>query len=103
MILNEDASVYRQSLQDQITQFDRLGHRSPDARPAGRHLCPAPRTNLREDRVLLQSVARVVLADENGTLAEQLERPGNPAPLIPALAPIRLPSRESPGRSRRAT
>ena len=28
-----------------------------------------------EDRVLLQSVARIVLADENGTLAEQLDHP----------------------------
>ena len=49
-----------------------------------------------EDRVLLQSVARLVLADENGTLAEQLERPDRPDPIIPLFAPARSPVRDLP-------
>jgi len=50
-----------------------------------------------EDRVLLQSVARLVLGDEHGTLAEQLELPGSPEPLIPALTPNRSAFRDSHG------
>ena len=46
VILNEDVSVYRQSLQDQITSLIASGHRSANAGQAGRHLCPAPGTNL---------------------------------------------------------
>jgi cellobiose phosphorylase len=49
-----------------------------------------------EDRVLLQSVARLVLADENGTLREQLERPGVPEPKVPLLVTSRAPEREAP-------
>ncbi len=44
------------------------------------------------DRVLMQAVARVVVLDERGSLAEQLERAqGAPAPLLPALRPVAAP------------
>ncbi|HEY1765072.1 MAG TPA: glycosyl hydrolase family 65 protein, partial [Opitutaceae bacterium] len=42
-----------------------------------------------DDRVLLQSVARIVLDDENGNLAEQLERRNVQEPAAPALSPTR--------------
>src|SRR5436189_265259 len=42
-----------------------------------------------EDRSLLQTVARVVLADDAGTLAEQVERRARADVLIPALKPAR--------------
>src|SRR5258708_30943364 len=42
-----------------------------------------------EDRSLLQAVARVVLADDAGTLPEQVERRGRTDVLIPALKPSR--------------
>ena len=45
VILNEDVSVYRQSLQDQITTLDFFRHRGANARQAGRHFRPATRTN----------------------------------------------------------
>jgi hypothetical protein len=50
--------------------------------------------------VLLQSVARLVFSDENGTLREQLERPAAPDPLrrfLPRV--VRLRGRfQEPGR-----
>ena len=74
VILNEDVSVYRQSLQDQITSLISSGIEAQMLdKPGGifvRRLEQIPN----EDRVLLQSAARIVLADEKGTLAEQLER-----------------------------
>jgi hypothetical protein len=44
-----------------------------------------------DDLVLLQSVARIVLDDEKGTLAEQLERQSVLEPLVPMLVPTRSP------------
>ena len=74
VILNEDVSVYRQSLQDQITSLISSGIEAQMLdKPGGifvRRLEQIPN----EDRVLLQSVARIVLDDEKGTLTEQLER-----------------------------
>ena len=46
VILNEDVSVYRQPLAGPDPPFDCLRHRRPNARQAGRHLCPAPGTGL---------------------------------------------------------
>ena len=73
VILNEDVSVYRQSLQDQITSLISSGIEAQMLdKPGGifvRRLEQIPN----DDRVLLQSAARIVLDDEKGTLAEQLE------------------------------
>ena len=73
VILNEDVSVYRQSLQDQITSLISSGIEAQMLdKPGGifvRRLEQIPN----DDLVLLQSVARIVLDDEKGTLAEQLE------------------------------
>jgi len=49
-----------------------------------------------EDRVLLQAVARIVLDDESGSLAEQVAQRGAPGPTIPALATTRAPAPEQP-------
>jgi cellobiose phosphorylase len=96
VILNEDVSVYRQSLHDQITNLISLGIEAPMLdKPGGifvRRLEQVPH----EDLVLLQSVARVVLDDENGTLAEQLERRSVHEPMVPALMPTRPASHEEP-------
>ncbi len=42
-----------------------------------------------EDRILFQSVARAVITDGRGTLAEQLDRRGPAEPRVPRLAPSR--------------
>ncbi len=103
VILNEDTSVYRQSLHDQITSLIASGLEAQMMdKPGGifvRRLEQIPH----DDRILLESVARIVLDDENGTLAEQRERRSAPEPLGPLLVPSRsarsdpspaLPTRE---------
>jgi cellobiose phosphorylase len=89
VILNEEVSVYRQSLHEQITALMTSGSEMQMLdKPGGifvRRLEQIPH----DDRVLLQSVARIVLDDENGTLLEQLEQRIVPEPLVPALTPTR--------------
>ncbi|MEO6246098.1 MAG: glycosyl hydrolase family 65 protein, partial [Opitutaceae bacterium] len=97
LILNEDASVYRQSLHDEITALISAGAAAPMLdKPGGifvRRLDQIPH----EDRVLLQSVARLVLDDEKGSLAEQLERRSVLEPVVPALTLLRAASTDLPG------
>ncbi len=71
---NEDISGYRQDLTDELIRQASLG---PDPqlidRPGGvfvRRLDQIPE----EDRILMQSLARVILADRDGPLVEQVER-----------------------------
>ena len=89
VILNEDASVYRQSLHDQITSMISSGIEAQMLdKPGGifvRRLEQIPN----DDRVLLQAAARIVLDAEKGTLAEQLEGRNVLEPLVPALTPTR--------------
>ena len=73
--MNEDVSVYRQSLQDQITSLIASGIEAQMLDKPGGIFVRRLEQISSEDRVLLQSVARIVLDDEKGTLAEQLERP----------------------------
>ena len=97
VILNEDVSVYRQPLHDQITGLIAAGIEAQLLdKPGGifvRRLEQIPS----EDRVLLQSVARIVIDDENGTLAEQLElrRGAGTDHSRPAAAPVPR-SRDAP-------
>jgi cellobiose phosphorylase len=96
VILNEDVSVYRQSLHDQITSLISSGIEAQMLdKPGGifvRRLEQIPH----EDLVLLQSVARVVLDDEKGTLPQQLEQRSVLDPLVPALTPTRSGSDDLP-------
>jgi cellobiose phosphorylase len=96
VILNEDVSVYRQSLHEQIIRLIASGIEAQMLdKPGGifvRRLEQIPT----DDRGLLQSVARIVLDDENGTLAEQLEHRGVLEPSVPALRPTRSRSAELP-------
>ena len=86
VILNEDVSVYRQSLQDQITTLISSGLEAQMLDKHGgifvRRLEQIPN----DDRVLLQAAARIVLDDEKGSLAEQFE---HRSILEPALQPLR--------------
>ena len=90
VILNEDVSVYRQSLQDQITTLISSGIEAQMLdKPGGifvRRLEQIPN----DDRVLLQAAARIVLDDEKGTLAEQLEHRSVLEPLVPPLRTSRF-------------
>ena len=95
VILNEDVSVYHQSLNDQITGLIASGIEAQLLdKPGGifvRRLEQIPS----DDRILLQAAARVVLDDEKGTLEEQLEHRSVLEPFAPALTPTRSAGTDS--------
>jgi cellobiose phosphorylase len=87
VIWNEDRAGYRQVLQDQILGLIGAG---PEAhvidRPGGIFVRPAEQI-ANEDRVLLQTVARVIINDSRGTLAEQINRRAMGEVRVPKLEP----------------
>jgi cyclic beta-1,2-glucan synthetase len=85
VIWNEDRAGYRQALQDQILGLVAVGLESQVIdRPGGIFIRSAEQIS-EEDRTLFQTVARVILSDSRGTLAEQLDRPGPPVVRAPRL------------------
>jgi len=97
VILNEDVSVYRQSLQDQVTSLISSGIEAQMLdKPGGifvRRLEQIPH----DDLLLLQSTARIIIDDEKGTLSQQLEYRKVLDPLVPTLAPARSASVDESG------
>ncbi len=89
VVWNEDDSVYRQTLQDAILEMIAS---SPEAslldKPGGIFVRRGESMS-DEDRTLLQTVARVVLFDNAGSFAEQVERRGRGEVSIPPLRPTR--------------
>src|SRR4029079_12401027 len=74
VIWNEDHAGYRQVLQEQIMGLIASGVDAQAIdRPGGIFVRLAEQVAL-EDRILLQSVARAILSDSAGTLAEQINR-----------------------------
>src|SRR6185295_4501260 len=96
VIWNEDGSVYGQSLQDAITD---LVAASLEAtlidKPAGIFVRRGEQMS-EEDRALLQTVARVILFDDAGTLIEQIDRRGRTELAIPELKPSRRAPESAP-------
>ncbi len=88
VIVNEDFSGYRAVLQDQIIGLINAG---PEAqvinRPGGVFVRRAEELS-EEDRVLFQTVARVVLTDTAETLAEQVQRRGPAERMSDRLKPV---------------
>ncbi|HEV3340130.1 MAG TPA: glucoamylase family protein, partial [Pirellulales bacterium] len=88
VVWNEDDSLYRQPLQDTIMD---LIAASPEAtlvdKPGGIFVRRGEQMS-EEDRALLETVARVVLRDDAGTLVEQVERRGRGDVSVPALKPL---------------
>jgi len=97
VILNEDFSGYRALLNDRIMGLINAG---PEAqvidRPGGIFVRRAEELS-EEDRVLFQTVARVVLTDSAETLAEQVQRrmpvERLPGLLAPVMKPVAEPAR----------
>jgi cellobiose phosphorylase len=74
VIWNEDHAGYRQLLQDQIMGLIAAGIEAQVIdRPGGIFVRRAEQIS-EEDRVLFESVARAVISDKRGTLAEQIGR-----------------------------
>ena len=89
VIWNEDRAGYRQVLQEQILGLVAVGLEAQAIdRPGGIFVRSAEQIS-EEDRTLFQAVARVILSDNRGTLAEQINRAGSPAVRVPRLTPSR--------------
>ena len=97
VIWNEDQAGYRQQLQELILGLVSAG---PEGnvldRPGGIFVRPAQQIS-QEDRVLLQSVARVILSDQRGTLAAQVGKHMPPERNIPLLFAEGAPASSAPG------
>jgi cyclic beta-1,2-glucan synthetase len=89
VIWNEDHAGYRQQLQDQIMGLIASGiGASLIDRPGGIFVRQAEQISS-EDHILFQSVARAVITDSRGTLAEQLDQRSPMEPRPPLLRPRR--------------
>ncbi len=87
VIWNEDHAGYRQLLHDQIMGLIAAGiDANVTDRPGGIFVRLAEQIS-DEDRVLLQSVARVILTDQRGTLWDQIHRRRLAEAPVPRLAP----------------
>ena len=85
LIVNENVSIYHEALHDRITDLIASGTEAHQLDRAGglfvRRLEQIPH----DDRLLLQTVARIVLDGEKGTLEEQIKAPRVLARQVPAL------------------
>ncbi len=85
VIWNEDHVSYRQRLQDQIMGLIATGIEAHVIdRPGGIYVRSAEQIS-NEDRILLQAVARVIIADGRGDLGEQVHRRAIVDPRVPRL------------------
>ena len=102
VILNEDFSGYRAVLQDQIMGLINAGPEALVVDRSGGVFVRRAEELPEEDRVLFQTVARVVLTGSIETLAEQVQRRAAaerlPAPLEPSRSPSSEPANPLPTR-----
>ena len=94
VIWNEDHAGYRQELNEQITGLIAAGIETiPPDRPGSIFVRFADQMS-NEDRILLQTVARVTISDGQGSLADQVNRRSPLMPVILGLVPTRTHSPE---------
>ncbi len=85
VIWNEDPSGYRQVLQDEIMAvIESVTDVSLYDRPGGIFVRRSEQLS-EDDKVLMQTVARLIISDSAGTLAEHLDRRPRPELLAPSL------------------
>jgi len=95
VIWNEDRAGYRQLLQDQIMALVAVGiETSATARPGGIFVRSAHQI-AEEDRILIQTVARVVVTDHRGPLEDQIKDRSPAETAVPLLVPTRTSRPES--------
>jgi len=92
VIWNEDNAVYRQFLHEQIKGMITAGTETKVIDKPGGIFVRAGDQISNEDRILLQTVARVVIKDTWGTLVEQINR----RTVIEAVVPRFRPTRAKP-------
>ncbi len=89
VIWNEDHAGYRQLLNDQIMGLIAAGaEANMTDRPGGIFVRPADQIS-NEDRILFQTVARAIITDSRGPLADQINRRSTVKVTIPLLVPTR--------------
>ena len=89
VIWNEEETGYRQFLQDAIVSLIAGSTEAHVMDRPGGIFVRRPEQMTEEDRILMQSVARLVLSDSGGTLADQIERRGRRDVAVPAFVPLR--------------
>ncbi|MBI5099839.1 MAG: cyclic beta 1-2 glucan synthetase [Nitrospirae bacterium] len=89
VIWNEDHAGYRQLLHDQIMGLIAAGtEANVTDRPGGIFVRAAEQIS-NEDRILFQTVARVIITDSRGSLADQINRRSTVKITVPLLVPTR--------------
>jgi cellobiose phosphorylase len=89
VIWNEDQTGYRQVLHDQIMDLVAAGVESGGTDQPGGIFVRSANRFAEEDRILIQSVARVIISDTLGTLAQQIDGRTLSRIRIPQLVPSR--------------
>jgi len=89
VIWNEDQTGYRQVLYDQIMGLVAAGVESGGTEQPGGIFVRSGNRFAEEDRILIQTVARVVISDTLGTLAQQIDGRTLTRIRIPQLVPSR--------------
>ncbi len=99
VIWNEDRAGYRQLLQDKIIGLIAAGVEAHVIdRPGGIFVRSAEQIS-NEDRILFQSVARAIISDSLGTLAEQINRRSLRDMQVPRFQPTRSHRADPPASS----
>ncbi|HEV3224531.1 MAG TPA: glucoamylase family protein [Puia sp.] len=90
VIWNEDYGGYRQSLQNELLSLISPGIISDvKDKPGGIFIRSGEQVS-QEDRILFQSVSRIILSDSLGTLEEQIKRRSKVKPVIPYFTPTKF-------------
>jgi cellobiose phosphorylase len=88
VIWNEDFSVYRDEMGEKINGLISENAGGPSNRPGGIFLRRADQMS-EEDKVLIQTVARLIVTDRGGTLSEQADCIAQPITRRPGFVPAR--------------
>lgn len=95
VIFNEDHGGYRQTLQDMIVGLIAAGAGSNYTdKPGGIFLRQGDQVS-QEDRILIETVARIIITDQRGTLADQLNQRAPARTVIPRLVPTQVMARDN--------
>ena len=85
VIINEDYSGYRHDLQDQIQNLITAGlGNNPREKQGGVFVRMTDQVS-NEDKILIQTVARIIISDTYGTLTDNINRRSSVTPVIPFL------------------
>jgi len=85
VIINEDYSGYRHDLHDQIQSLITVGlGNNPREKQGGVFIRMADQVP-NEDKILMQTIARIIISDAYGTLTDHVNKRSNITPTIPFL------------------